>query len=56
MKSIFDKSIKNTVATFLDKATFEKFKKYLKGMNWYDKRYVSAFVITNDNDDKGTEP
>ena len=34
----YDKNLKRTDATYLDKATFEKNKKYLKGMKWYDKR------------------
>lgn len=34
----YDKNLKRTDAAYLDKATFEKYKKYLKGMKWYDKR------------------
>ena len=34
----YDKNLKRTDAAYLDRATFEKYKKYLKGMKWYDKR------------------
>lgn len=34
----YDRNLNRTDAEYLDKATFEKYKKYLKGMTWYDKR------------------
>lgn len=32
----YDKNFNRTDADFLDKKTFEKYKKYMKGIKWYD--------------------
>lgn len=32
----YDKNFNRTEAAYLDKATFEKYKKYMKGRKWYD--------------------
>lgn len=32
----YDRNFNRTKADYLDRATFEKYKKYLKGMKWYD--------------------
>lgn len=32
----YDRNFNRTDAAYLDRETFEKYKKYLKGMKWYD--------------------
>ena len=32
----YDRNFNRTDADYLDRKTFEKYKKYLKGMKWYD--------------------
>ena len=32
----YDKNFNRTETAYLDKATFEKYKKYMKGRKWYD--------------------
>jgi hypothetical protein len=34
----YDKNLHRTQAAYLDKTTYMKYKKFLKGMKWYDKR------------------
>jgi hypothetical protein len=32
----YDRNLNRTTAAYLDRATFEKYEKYLKGIKWYD--------------------